>query len=170
MNLIIRSRRSDQRGAAAVEFALVFPILFMLVYGGIAYAIILIFQQALNFAAQEAAQAAVAVNPQQLSSGTTTAYNAAIQSKANSVVTGTGGLLAWMPSSLLSQVTVTASVVAATGTGAATPYSVQVQLTMTGISTGCGAGGGLLPSVCLPLLGAAPPLPTSLSATAVVGI
>ncbi|HUP91895.1 MAG TPA: TadE/TadG family type IV pilus assembly protein [Solimonas sp.] len=50
-------------GAAAVEFAFVFPILFLLIYGVIVYSYIFVIQESINFAAQEAAEAAVAVDP-----------------------------------------------------------------------------------------------------------
>lgn len=53
----------QQRGAAAVEFAFVFPFLFLLIYGVIVYAYIFVLQQSINFAAQEAAEAAIAVDP-----------------------------------------------------------------------------------------------------------
>lgn len=52
-----------QRGAAAVEFGLVFPILFALTYGAIVYSYVYVLRQSLTFAAQEAAQAAVGVRP-----------------------------------------------------------------------------------------------------------
>lgn len=56
-----RGNSTSQSGATAVEFALVFPILFLLMYGMIVYAYIYVIQQSLHYAAQEAAEAAVAV-------------------------------------------------------------------------------------------------------------
>ena len=56
------SRRRDQRGAAAVEFALVAPLLIMLVMGVISYGYMLSFRQALSQGAAEGARAA-AVSP-----------------------------------------------------------------------------------------------------------
>lgn len=53
----------DQRGAVAVEFAFVFPILFMLMYGTVVYAYVFVIQQSLTFAAQEAAEAVVQLDP-----------------------------------------------------------------------------------------------------------
>src|SRR5258708_37699419 len=52
-----------QRGAAAVEFAFVFPVLFLLIYGVIVYSYIFVLQESINYAAQQAAEAAVAVEP-----------------------------------------------------------------------------------------------------------
>lgn len=57
----VRDRRRDQRGAAAVEFALVLPILLLLVFGIIAYGYMLSFRQSMSQAAAEGARAA-AVN------------------------------------------------------------------------------------------------------------
>ena len=51
------------RGAAAVEFAFVFPVLFLLIYGVIVYSYIFMLQESINYAAQQAAEAAVAVEP-----------------------------------------------------------------------------------------------------------
>ena len=56
-------RRRDERGAAAVEFALVLPILLLLVFGVIAYGYMLSFRGSLSQAAAEGArEAAVNVN------------------------------------------------------------------------------------------------------------
>lgn len=57
------STRRAQGGAAAVEFAFVFPILFLLIYGVIVYSYVFVLQESINFASQEAAEAAVAVDP-----------------------------------------------------------------------------------------------------------
>ncbi|HWJ67630.1 MAG TPA: TadE/TadG family type IV pilus assembly protein [Nocardioides sp.] len=52
-----RARR-DARGAAAVEFALIMPILLLLVFGIISYGYMLSFRQAISQAAAEGARAA----------------------------------------------------------------------------------------------------------------
>jgi Flp pilus assembly protein TadG len=54
--------RRDQRGAAAVEFALVAPLLLLIVFGVISYGYMLSFRQGLSQAAAEGARAA-AVSP-----------------------------------------------------------------------------------------------------------
>ena len=56
------SRRESERGAAAVEFALVAPLLILLVMGVISYGYMLSFRQALSQGAAEGARAA-AVSP-----------------------------------------------------------------------------------------------------------
>ena len=60
-----RRRERGERGAAAVEFALVVPLLLMLVFGIIQYGYILSFRQALSQGAAEGARAA-AVAPSSL--------------------------------------------------------------------------------------------------------
>ena len=57
-----RRRRRTQNGAAAVEFALVAPLLLLLVFGVISYGYMLSFRQALSQGAAEGARAA-AVSP-----------------------------------------------------------------------------------------------------------
>jgi len=56
------SRGDEERGAAAIEFALVAPLLILLVMGVISYGYMLSFRQALSQAAAESARA-TAVSP-----------------------------------------------------------------------------------------------------------
>lgn len=53
------NRRAASRGAAALEFALVFPILFLMMYGMLSYALIFAAQHSLSDAAAEAGRIAV---------------------------------------------------------------------------------------------------------------
>jgi Flp pilus assembly protein TadG len=57
--LTTASANGGQRGIAALEFAIVFPVLFVLLYGIITYALILVAQQSLTLAAAEGARAAL---------------------------------------------------------------------------------------------------------------
>jgi hypothetical protein len=57
--------RRGQSGAAALEFAFILPLLLFLIYGMVIYAYVFIVQEAITFAAQEAAEAAVKVDPAQ---------------------------------------------------------------------------------------------------------
>lgn len=59
----IRSRRQRHNGAAAIEFALVFPVLFFMTYGLVFYGYMFVVQTAMNYAAQQGAEAAVSVDP-----------------------------------------------------------------------------------------------------------
>ena len=51
-------RRRSESGAAAVEFALVLPLLMLLLFGIISYGVMLSFRQSLSQAAAEGARAA----------------------------------------------------------------------------------------------------------------
>jgi len=55
----IEDGNNAQRGIAAIEFALVFPVFFMLLYGIITYVLIFLAQQSLALAAEEGARAAL---------------------------------------------------------------------------------------------------------------
>ncbi|QQC64938.1 TadE/TadG family type IV pilus assembly protein [Paraburkholderia ginsengisoli] len=52
-------RTQAQRGATAIEFALVFPLFFMILYAIITFSLILVAQQNLTLAASEGARAAL---------------------------------------------------------------------------------------------------------------
>ncbi|MEO6920004.1 MAG: TadE family protein [Collimonas sp.] len=52
-----------QRGIAAIEFALIFPVFFLLLYGIITYVLIFLAQQSLTMAAEEGARAALRYTP-----------------------------------------------------------------------------------------------------------
>lgn len=88
-----RRRRREERGAAALEFALVLPILVMLVFGVIAFGYMLSFRQAMSQAAAEGGRAA-AVRPAGTADGDRlTAARAAINDALDSynVECTTGG-------------------------------------------------------------------------------
>jgi len=53
------SRQRKQRGATAVEFALVFPLFFLILYAIVTYSLIFVAQQNLTLAASEGARAAL---------------------------------------------------------------------------------------------------------------
>ena len=74
-----RRRARDDRGSAAVEFALVVPLLMLLLFGVISYGYLLSFRQALSQGAAEGARAA-AVS----ATTTSTARSAAALSALNS--------------------------------------------------------------------------------------
>ncbi|MFP6558701.1 TadE/TadG family type IV pilus assembly protein [Paraburkholderia sp. B3] len=53
------TRRAMQRGTAAVEFAIVFPVFFLVLYAIITYSMVFLTQQSLTAAAEEGARAAL---------------------------------------------------------------------------------------------------------------
>ncbi|MES0872712.1 TadE/TadG family type IV pilus assembly protein [Sinimarinibacterium thermocellulolyticum] len=152
-----------QSGAAVVEFAFVFPILFLLVYGVIVYAYIYVLKQSIVYAAQEAAEAAVAVDP--AIDDAFTRQQAVVRATAVSA-------LSWLPVSQRARVVGTAG------------ERVEVSLCPAG-TPDCPVDGDALrvtlrfdlanPSSLFPVLnlyivGTVPPLPDTLTATAVVRI
>ena len=157
--------RTAQSGASAIEFALIFPIMLAVGYAGLVYSYVYLLQQSIDFAAQQAAQAAVSVVP--------TSNSAADLSKrttlANSVLTST---LNWLPGDQAGRI---ATTVPANCPGSPTPVSntfvYQVNFALSGgtNSVSGNANQALFPSLInLPMgLGTIPPLPANLTACAV---
>ncbi|SFA80639.1 TadE-like protein [Collimonas sp. OK607] len=54
-----RARTLGQHGVAAIEFAFIFPIFFLMLYGIITYGMIFLAQQSMTLAAEEGARAAL---------------------------------------------------------------------------------------------------------------
>ncbi|WP_076594138.1 TadE family protein [Herminiimonas arsenitoxidans] len=81
-----------QRGAAAIEFAAVFPIFFMIFYAIITYGMIFVAQQSITLAAAEGARAALrvgsATNPAEI--------DANREENARRAATGTGSVAYWL--------------------------------------------------------------------------
>ncbi|WP_175944663.1 TadE family protein [Burkholderia pyrrocinia] len=70
--------RRRQRGATAVEFAIVFPLLFVIFYGILSFGMIFTIQQSLTFAASEGARAGLSYAPSlaaRITNATTTAQS-----------------------------------------------------------------------------------------------
>lgn len=134
-------------GASAIEFALVFPVLFAIIYGTIAYGYVYFLQQRINFIAQEAVRAAISVAPQ----ANAAAYLAQAQAQANASIllnfTSAGGALPpALSASFLNDAATNTLVVTVT-------YSLTTPT--------------LFPQLVLPLgIGSIPPLPAALVATA----
>lgn len=61
MRRVVRPSRQGMRciGSAAVEFALVFPLLFLALYGIVTYSVLFVAEQNLTLAAEEGARAAL---------------------------------------------------------------------------------------------------------------
>lgn len=78
-----RRRRS---GSVAIEFAIVFPIFFLIFYAIVSYGLILIAQQSITLAAAEGARAAVRY----------AADDATRSSNAQSAATGPGSTASWL--------------------------------------------------------------------------
>lgn len=154
-NRLPRSKAA-QRGASAVEFAFVFPILFLLVYGVIVYSYVYVIQQSITYGAQQSAEAAVAVNP---IPGET--LNARVEQRVRAVAVQS---LNWLPSNQRVRV------VGANGEKVQVAFETidsdqnVVRVTLIFDLS------GLFPAVELPLVGNIPPLPGSLRAQAIARI
>lgn len=85
-------QRLKQGGAAAVEFALIFPLLFFLLYSVVVYAYVFVLQESITFTAQQAAASAVSVSPQL----TPAAAQMAMIARARATAVAS---LSWLPAS-----------------------------------------------------------------------
>lgn len=123
-----------QKGAAAIEFALVFGIFFAVFYGLISYSLPLLLLQSFNQAASEAVRQAIAVDP--VAAGT--AYPTQVTQRAKDAATAQ---LNWIPASFQFQPSyITSTYVGTTLTVAisyptANLYNVFPALTVPGIGT-----------------------------------
>ncbi|EPJ93726.1 TadE/TadG family type IV pilus assembly protein [Pseudomonas psychrophila] len=89
-----------QKGAAAIEFALVFVIFFAVLYGVLSYSLPLLLVQSFNNATSEAVRRSMAVDP------TAANYGSAVQTLAVSVL---NDKLSWVPSAVRGSVVPTAT-------------------------------------------------------------
>jgi hypothetical protein len=171
-----RQGAGRQGGAAAVEFAFVFPILFLLMYGVIVYAYIFVIQQSLHYAAQEGAEAAVKVDP---------ASPGADALRLQEARRAAADVLRWLPADQRQRVVggdagdrVSASVCPRGGTVAGVPCpsdsdAMIVRLTFPVLQSteGCQSSAeDLFPVLCLYLVGRVPPMPQNLIASAMARI
>lgn len=151
-----RARRV--RGAAGIEFALAFPLLFGIFYAIVGYGLTMMLAQSMHFAAEEGARAAVALDwtvpcPPPTDS-------ACIATNVNSVVNArVAEVLAWLPAAM--EATVLGSV--DVSVNAANELTVVVAHPAYHTA-------GFIPVINLPLLGPVPAVPPILTATAVMSL
>ncbi|MFP3516083.1 TadE/TadG family type IV pilus assembly protein [Pseudomonas sp. SIMBA_077] len=84
----------QQKGAVAIEFALVFVVFFAVLYGVISYSLPLLLVQSFNHSTAEAVRRSVAVDPTSLSDA---AYKKAVEDVATGVL---NEKLSWVPSGI----------------------------------------------------------------------
>ncbi len=89
-----------QKGAAAIEFALVFVIFFAVLYGVVSYSLPLLLVQSFNNATSEAVRRSMAVDP------TATDHGAVVEALAKSVLSEK---LAWVPTAIRGSLVLTAT-------------------------------------------------------------
>lgn len=133
-----------QKGAAAIEFALVFMIFFAVFYGLVSYSLPLLLLQSFNQATAEGVRRSVALDP------TTPGYAAAVQARA---VAGAQAQLQWLPPAFKF---VPAYI---TTSFTANLLTVQINYPSSNLKN-------VLPFLVLPGFGTVPNLPTTLTAQA----
>ena len=135
----------QQKGATAIEFALVFVIFFAVLYGVISYSLPLLLVQSFNHSTAEAVRRSVAVDPTLL---TDAAYKTAVEKVATDVL---DDKLSWVPTDLKGSLQKTAA------------YNTQTkQLTVT-VTLPSTALSSIMPVLKLPGI-TVPDLPDNLTA------
>ena len=135
-----------QKGAVAIEFALVFTMFFAVFYGLLSYSLPMLMVQSFNQASSEAVRRCVALDP---SSST---YATDVTNLARQVLQQQ---LAWLPGSLSFQYTSDATVTLTSGR----LLTVDIHYDKSKITS-------VLPVLVLPVIGEVPRLPTRLTAQA----
>ncbi|MGJ8668525.1 MAG: TadE/TadG family type IV pilus assembly protein [Oceanococcus sp.] len=151
-----------QSGATAVEFALVFPLLFMLFYSVVVYAYLFVLQESISFAAQEAAAAAHRVDPVVAADFD--------QSVEDLVCPRLKQALAWMTENQQEDLGVNVCGRTALGDDQGGTY-IQISASHVVTITSRLQVGNLFPKLSMPLIGTLPPMPDVLigSGSALVG-
>lgn len=132
-----------QKGAVAIEFALVFIIFFAVFYGLVSYSLPLLLMQSFNQSTAEAVRRSVALDP------STTNYDTAIRNIATTELTRQ---LAWIPAALNFNVATDASATYIGGVLTVTIHYPTSKLNQ------------VLPFLVLPGIGSVPNLPATLTA------
>ncbi|MBS1211662.1 MAG: uncharacterized protein H6R26_278 [Proteobacteria bacterium] len=139
----------NQRGAAAIEFALVFPLFFVLFYAIVSYGLVMTLQQSLSEASKEGARAAIKVD-RTIAGWETTARSEARQAAAQ--------VLAWLPAAQKTAIVGTDN----SNINVEFPTADTIRITLTYTYNSA----PLLPVLTFPVIGKIPNLPASLIVTA----
>lgn len=147
-----------QKGAAAIEYALLFMLFFALFYALVSYSIVMLLQQAFVHAAEEGARAAIAVDSLAYTSVTDYCDNG-VKPRVRTVI---GSALDWLPSKAKTHVL-------GTNNGnielACVGNALEVKVAYTGYTSD-----PLLPILSLPFIGAVPKLPANLTGIAKINL
>lgn len=129
-----------------IEFALIFPIFFFLIYSLLGYGLLFMLEQNITLAAEEGARAAIAVDPE------ADDYQATVISRARTVALDR---LDWLPAPQLAQITNNITVLV----GADNVATVRVTYPDY-------AANPIVPAIRLPGFGSVPPYPGDIFAEA----
>lgn len=152
----ILNRRHKQAGAAAIEFALLFVLFFMVFYALVSYAMAMMLRESFQHAAEEGVRSAIAVDNQAFA--TNGGYQSAVETQARTTV---GNSLAWLPTGVKTQVLGDGNANVQMSWGASNTLTVKVQY------SGYTAN-PIMPVLTLPLVGDVPRLPADLVGQAVI--
>lgn len=151
-------RSGNETGAAALEFAIVFPVFFFLFYSLITWGVIFGLQQSMSLAAQEGARAAVAVSIDAFIQDDGTfdqdGYDAAVATQALAAV---AGVLGWLPGTWKNPIldgNVDVAVTPQATPFGTTEYVVDITVRYPAYSTQ-----PILPVLTFPVVGDVPPVP-----------
>ncbi|WP_160108964.1 TadE/TadG family type IV pilus assembly protein [Pseudomonas izuensis] len=133
-----------QKGAAAIEFALVFIVFFAVFYGIVSYSLPLLLMQSFNQSTAEAVRRSVALDPNM------PGYEAALKNRATAELTRQ---LAWIPAALNFNVATDATTTYVGG-----ELKVAIHYPTNKISA-------VIPFLNLPGVGQVPHLPATLTAS-----
>lgn len=144
-----------QSGATAVEFAFVLPLLLALTYAMFVYAYVYVVYESVNYAAQQGAESAVAVDP-----ALGDEYLGTIQTYAQTTALG---VLSWLPEAQRSAMVINVQPCNASGGGGVSPYCPSADTGGMPIVVHIDFPlADVFPVLDLPLVGNVPPLPASL--------
>ncbi|TPG74503.1 TadE/TadG family type IV pilus assembly protein [Pseudomonas arsenicoxydans] len=133
-----------QKGAVAIEFALVFVVFFAVLYAIVSYSLPLLLMQSFNQSTAEAVRRSVAVDPN------APGYAATVQATAAAELTRQ---LAWIPPALNFNVATDATITFVGGV-----LKVQISYPSSKLNR-------VMPFLVLPGIGSVPSLPATLSAS-----
>lgn len=145
-----------QRGAAAIEFVMLFVLFFTLFYALVSYAIVMLLQAAFIHAAEEGARAAIAIDR--------LAYSSAVSYENDGVIprvrATVGTALAWMPEKSKSNVL-------GANNGLVQATIVDNLLTVRVVYKNY-TSDPVIPMLSLPFIGQIPKIPNDLAGTAIM--
>lgn len=145
-----------QRGAAAIEFALLFVLFFAVFYALVSYALAMMLQESFQHAAEEGARSALAVDS--LAYASNSAYRTGVETRVRSTVNTS---LTWLPS------WVKTTVVGTAGANVGLGWSGTNTLTVTVVYTSYSSN-TMMPPLTFPAIGQVPRLPANLTGRAVI--
>ena len=158
----LRQRRAvaGSRGAAAIEFAFIFPLFFAILYATVSYSLTLLVQMGMSNAAADGARTAIQlVDPLQFNQA---GFNAAAKQRITQAVKASLGWLSdAQVAAIVSNINITTQPDPGSGVGSAAGVRVNVQVVWKNYSTT-----PLIPSINVPLVGKVPALPQDLSGSA----